>query len=242
MFEQNNVGVRVANPVRTYLRYVVSLETSEAEIDELLDGVRLLVGAVNSGSTPVNPFLINWESFSTVTSCIGEDCDEDEDGDEESEEEIGGDALIQQTGGECAEEGDLEERSAEWLIWNERIEQLPQLLSGGGEITVDGVRKAEKLTELFRMLRDAGDEHIFPPLDGTAFYTNICKINHSCDPNVYVKYPDGVDVLGGGASPLRAQLLAARDIQSGEELVQSYVDQSLGERVMVVGDVHTHSR
>jgi hypothetical protein len=49
-------------------------------------------------------------------------------------------------------------------------------------------------------LRDIVDEYaddpsLFPPLDGTSFYTNICLVNHSCSPNVLVEY---VTVPGDG--------------------------------------------
>lgn len=48
-----------------------------------------------------------------------------------------------------------------------------------------------------------------------------CKINHSCDPNVCVKYTTDPE------QGLVAQLVAIRDIEIGEELVQSYIDQAL---------------
>ena len=41
---------------------------------------------------------------------------------------------------------------------------------------------------VYRTIKRIGHDCIFPPLDGTAFYSLICKINHSCNPNVYVKY------------------------------------------------------
>jgi hypothetical protein len=44
-----------------------------------------------------------------------------------------------------------------------------------------------------------GDSNIFPPLDGSAFYLNICRINHSCEPNVRVEYVNkGAYSAGGG--------------------------------------------
>jgi SET domain-containing protein len=64
---------------------------------------------------------------------------------------------------------------------------------------------------------------VFPPLDGTALYATHCKINHSCDPNVIVKYNSCED------RGLIAELHALKDILAGEELVQSYIDQSMGE-------------
>jgi hypothetical protein len=86
--------------------------------------------------------------------------------------------------------------------------------------------------ELDKLVEEVGLERLFPPLDGTAFYTTICKINHSCEPNVIVKY----DVDSSPSSKaereisngLRAYLEVIKDVESGEELVQSYIDQNLG--------------
>ena len=74
---------------------------------------------------------------------------------------------------------------------------------------------------LFKTLGQHGDSNIFPPLDGSAFYLNICRINHSCEPNVRVEYVDkGASSAGGG---LTAQVRVLRPIAVGEELVQAYV-------------------
>lgn len=77
--------------------------------------------------------------------------------------------------------------------------------------------------ENLAMVRDLIDMHgidtLFPPLDGTAFYALICRINHSCDPNVRVTYVNSPEF------GLQAHLLALRPIQPGEELLQSYIDQ-----------------
>ena len=44
--------------------------------------------------------------------------------------------------------------------------------------------------ELQELLDTYGEEVLFPPLDGTAFYSLVCRINHSCDPNVMVRYAE----------------------------------------------------
>lgn len=72
---------------------------------------------------------------------------------------------------------------------------------------------------LKELLEFHGIDTLFPPLDGTAFYATICRINHSCDPNVRVTYVNSPD-LG-----LQATLIALKPISPGEELVQSYIDQ-----------------
>lgn len=73
----------------------------------------------------------------------------------------------------------------------------------------------EKLME-----KSGGTDTLFPPLDGTGFYMTTCKINHSCDPNVFVRYNQH-PMMG-----LVLELVAIRDIQEGEELLQSYIDQA----------------
>lgn len=74
--------------------------------------------------------------------------------------------------------------------------------------------------ELLALLRSHGEDNLFPPLDGTAFYLLTCKINHSCEPNVCIYYE--CDEMNG----LQAKMVALKDIIAGEELVQSYIDQS----------------
>ena len=44
------------------------------------------------------------------------------------------------------------------------------------------------LDEIRRLVLEHGEETLFPPLDGTAFFLLICRINHSCEPNVAVRY------------------------------------------------------
>lgn len=89
----------------------------------------------------------------------------------------------------------------------------------------------EKLQDI---IQQEGSETLFPPFDGTAFYSKICKMNHSCDPNVIIKYTtatvpvsqtsgEGVTVRRG----ITAEVVALRDLEAGEELLQSYIDQNL---------------
>lgn len=44
------------------------------------------------------------------------------------------------------------------------------------------------LDEIRRLVSEHGEDTLFPPLDGTAFFLLICRINHSCAPNVAVRY------------------------------------------------------
>ena len=62
-------------------------------------------------------------------------------------------------------------------------------------------------------------DRLFTPLDGTAIFSLACKMNHSCAPNVLVRYRCG----WGEYQPLVLQCIALRDIDEGEELCISYI-------------------
>ena len=82
--------------------------------------------------------------------------------------------------------------------------------------------KSDDFQTLQDLINSTGEENLYPPLDGTSFYTTICRVNHSCVPNVMVRYR--VDPSHG----LCAEMVALRDIEENEELVQSYIDQTQG--------------
>jgi len=65
-------------------------------------------------------------------------------------------------------------------------------------------------------------DQIFIPLDGTAMFATTCKMNHSCLPNVLVRYKAG----WGSKRPLILQWIALKDIPKGEELCISYISNS----------------
>ncbi|KAG5186832.1 hypothetical protein JKP88DRAFT_308474 [Tribonema minus] len=88
---------------------------------------------------------------------------------------------------------------------------------GGG--MSDGGGEAAALS-LVQILEEYDADALFTPLDGTALYSLICCMNHSCDPCCEIKYVGGA----GAANPLRAAIVAKRDIAAGEELFQSYID------------------
>jgi hypothetical protein len=170
MFEQNNVGVRLVNPV---LNYVKKIANNPDEVHEsLLEDIKEIS-----------------KNLEETDACEWEDVDDvDEDGDE-----VDG-------------EGNID---------NSETDQIPP----------KGIFESPPtnpiLIELQEILINDGEDNIFPPLDGTAFYKTICKINHSCDPNCIVKY------TSDSALGLVAQVVALRDIEEGEEMVQSYIDQSM---------------
>ena len=61
---------------------------------------------------------------------------------------------------------------------------------------------------------------LFHPMDGTAMFATTCKMNHSCQPNVLVRYRSG----WGKYRPLILQCIALTNISKGEELCISYVN------------------
>lgn len=114
---------------------------------------------------------------------------------------------------EEGEEGDEEVEEVEEDAEGEEMEtSAPTAESVDGPVD-------ENLTALRELVDTHGVDTLFPPLDGTAFYALICRINHSCDPNVRVTYVNSPEF------GLQAHLLALRPIQPGEELLQSYIDQ-----------------
>lgn len=82
------------------------------------------------------------------------------------------------------------------------------------------------------LISDCGEDSLFPPLDGTAFYHVTCRINHSCLPNVRVTY--SCDAENG----LTLHMSSLSDISEGEELFQSYIDQNMpaADRSSALGD------
>ena len=59
----------------------------------------------------------------------------------------------------------------------------------------------DQLDQLRLLVRSQGLDRLLPPFDGTAFYLLTCRINHSCQPNVIVKYvhcSSGEGVLRAG--------------------------------------------
>ena len=80
--------------------------------------------------------------------------------------------------------------------------------------------ESSRNNNLQELITKHGVDNLYPPLDGTAFYLIICRINHSCDPNVIVRYKDSNEGL-------IAELHALKSIEPGEELFQSYIDQGM---------------
>mmetsp|Transcript_16855 Transcript_16855/g.25350 ORF Transcript_16855/g.25350 Transcript_16855/m.25350 type:complete len:468 (-) Transcript_16855:7-1410(-) len=168
MFEQNNVGVRLSNPL---VEYIECLDKESPAVKEVLMSANL------------------------IASCIEAEASMCEDEDEEEVDEVD---VVDVT---CSMDTPQEQKVDE-------------------EEEMSDEDNSDYST-LRSLVEEVGVECMFPPLDGTAFYTTICKINHSCVPNVLVQYTSHAEY------GLCAMIVALRDIAEGEELVQSYIDQTL---------------
>lgn len=75
-------------------------------------------------------------------------------------------------------------------------------------------------------------DEMFAPLDGTALYSLVCCMNHSCRPNCVVRCPRGIAPsrlsTDTKALPLVAQVVLIEAVAAGDELTQSYVDKDMG--------------
>ena len=205
MFEQNNVGIRLRNPACELVESIVNNGgANDEEILSVLQTVQEIAENIDGTIAIIYLYTI-LDQLKLPTKCILDAacCDE---GDEDEEEDDSGD--LDAADGVVGKDDESSEEDNEYTAGEEDLEELN---------TVGGVR-----SRVFRLLEEEDREKLFPPLDGTAFYSMICKINHSCDPNVFVKYVCHPSV------GLAAELHAVRDILEGEELTQSYIDQTNG--------------
>jgi hypothetical protein len=165
-------------------------------------GVRL-ISPVNSYINTLKPDSLSSNILMTIAENISATLDE-EDWEECSSSDC--DSNCEEKEDEVEEEEEEEEEE--------------EIIEESGDPNLDKLRE---------ILRNDGEDNIFPPLDGTAFYSTICKINHSCEPNVIVRY----SIEGNGGRGLIAQLTALRMIHPDEELLQSYIDQSMGKNIII---------
>lgn len=213
MFEQNNVGVRAPSPIPEVVRELLECRKAGASRD-VVEEVSGLVGQI-----------IEQE----------EKCDDDDEEQEECHDAVCSESCNGQRESEsCRNEG--------------------QDGCGGTSCSGSRVNSAEDQAVLetdnaVAILRSAvsgdhdgyGDdegEGLFAPLDGTALYSLICCMNHSCRPNCLVRYPgrrrgttkgsDLGSVAIAKSEPLVAEVVLLKDVPAGEELTQSYVTKEMG--------------
>ena len=77
----------------------------------------------------------------------------------------------------------------------------------------------ENITTMDDLLEQYGGiDGIWTPLNGAAFYSKVCKINHSCEPNIVVTY------RMTPSEGLVAVVQALKEIKCNDELLHSYID------------------
>ena len=164
----------------------------------------------------------------------GADEDEDEidiDNDEDAKDETEGNAgesewkhnIIEQDASDDDDDDDnTTNENDDSVEWHYTPEEIEKYLADKLFIDEDNsVRDAAVSEGRFRDTVGDDLDYIFPPLDGTAMYFTACKMNHSCDPNVIVLYKG----RGWGKKhPLTAYCIAYKDIEEGEELTISYIE------------------
>ena len=255
MFEQNNVGVRRPSPIPGILREVLS---EEAEEEKSAGGAdRLIKDGGVEASAERRDFLL--EAAGLVEELAGEE----EEGSEEGDGGTGGccgggpTPACPSSAAGCAAGG--EKAAAAGTACAAAPAARP-----GGDHAEEDEEEDDGAGEALAILRSVvdgdegspeGGEDLFAPLDGTALYSLICCMNHSCRPNCLVRYPgrrrprhptatvptaaglEGsaggdddrlADAPGAAAGPLLAEVVLLEDVSEGEELTQSYVTREMG--------------
>lgn len=106
--------------------------------------------------------------------------------------------------------------------------QAAELLSSALENSRGSLVEPETVSRIVGMFeqnnvgirRESEDEDL-PALEGTALFALCCCANHSCEPSCDIIYDSERPT-----DPLRAQLVANRHIEKGEELSISYIDET----------------
>lgn len=237
MFEQNNVGVRAPSPVPGGLRELLLADGGPGREDEGGASVHSHRGAKGLG--------VLREAAELVSQIIEQE-EDSEDDDEDKEQVVLNRCGGQEEGGEghgdargccsstavCAsKDGEISAEGAG------KTDLSAAAAAAGGE--VESAEGDEDILAILRSALDGGEgdagEDIFAPLDGTALYSLVCCMNHSCRPNCVVRYPGrryrelgGRDGGAATADPLVAEVVLLEDVPAGEELTQSYVSREMG--------------
>ena len=260
MFEQNNVGVRRPSPIPGILREVLSEEAEEEE--KSAGGAdRLMKDGGVEASAERRDFLL--EAAGLVEELAGEEGWEEEECSEEGDGGTGGccgggpTPACPSSAAGCAAGG--EKAAAAGTACPAAAAASP-----GGDHAEEDEEEDDGAGEALAILRSVvdgdggspeGGEDLFAPLDGTALYSLICCMNHSCRPNCLVRYPgrrrprhptatvptaaglEGsaggdddrlADAPGAAAGPLLAEVVLLEDVSEREELTQSYVTREMG--------------
>lgn len=186
MFEQNNVGVRLENPLIAFMR------------------------ALTADSPALMHIVLAVER---ISSRLEENTEDDD---------------MQEAWDESDENDDSDEQN------ESAMEQFCQ--------PCEVASPNSPLDRLHAVMMEHDEDTLFPPLDGTSFYTAISLMNHSCEPNMLVEYTTlaGNNSSVGGPfedmltefrgsirKGLCAQVRVLKDVSPGDELFQSYIDVNL---------------
>lgn len=236
MFEQNNVGVRVSSPIPTLLQSLI-YQSAESEgttgrpVEILLDEVAGLVRRLELQEEED----LGWDDVD-----YSSDEEERRDGVEDKHHHnsrVSACDLLP-----TSEIPHAHTYSEEHDCCS--VEEGGRNASVGKSLCNaphSGFRKDEDPLQIVRSAiersRDDDEaERLFAPLDGTALYTLICCMNHSCRPNCVVRYPGikarksihGQDETGVRiAHEMVANVVLLENVSKGDELTQSYVDDQL---------------
>jgi hypothetical protein len=213
MFEQNNVGIRLASPLPT----------------ALLPPLRhaLLGSAAASSASVSQQQAFAGRVYLPLLHRVAEDwreAQQQEEEEEEEEEECGEMAIGEGNGGCNGDHARVHHgvtagagaaaaggggggigASAPPATPEEGVALVDACLAEQGPLSVSLSASA-----------DGGG--LFSALDGTALLSLICCMNHSCAPNADVRWVGGLH-----GEPVLAEIVALRPVEAGEELYQSYV-------------------
>ena len=228
MFEQNNVGIRLENPIHKYVDSIISTRECKdnfIDIEKLSQKIQAIVDKIEDADCCEEEEEEEGEGEGEMDVNQAKDPNPEvvanDDNDEcyipflnivVSKSKIGMEATDRDT--ESDTESDNESQDSHEKAEEDAPDTI-DIYDDAGIFNVDAAKRKIRL-----LIDQLGKDMIFPPLDGTAFYTLICKVNHSCEPKAYVKY---VSHDGHG---LVAEMHMMKQIDAGEELTISYIDES----------------
>ena len=212
-FELNNIEVKVASPLRDYLRALTATPALAREELPRLQPVLAQVAAAREARRQLREELRQCRKQGGAAGGAhahgagaaahhhgGQGCDgeeESEEGEEESEEGEGSDGS--DDGSEESDDYDsMEEEEEEEEEEREPCPTMEEEAGAAGGAAPQSAR--------------------FPHVNGTALFALISQMNHSCVPNVQVAY------VGGSHT---AAVIAKQALAPGEELCINYVDVDL---------------
>lgn len=226
MFEQNNVGVRAPSPLPDVLRELLKGGEASVRRDAKQEALKVAAGLVG-------------EIVEAHEGCS--DDDEEACGPQSSSGHEKSKGSPEDGQGCCgAPPPSPVSGFADDKALMEKGRPIRPAKEEGGD---------DALATLRSVLDDygSGDDGIFAPLDGTALYSLVCCMNHSCRPNCVVRYPgrrrgagrsDSFGDAAAKAVPLVAEVVLLEDVSAGDELTQSYItrEMDLGERKRALED------